>query len=295
MIFDAGAVAVGIAEASPLPEKDVTAYAEWLASGRAADMDYLNRYPDVRSDPRKLLDGARSIIIAAFPYAGSLPMPSPGNLSWARYAVGDDYHDVIRRRLTEVTDRMAGSSRVCVDTAPLRERLWAVRAGVGFIGLNGQLIVPSAGSYVLLGEIITTLPLPPDQPLGLTCLSCGRCLEACPGGALELLPDAHVSLDARRCLSYITIERRSESIVSLPGRKVYGCDVCQEVCPHNAGHSLPAPLPEFAPRPEIMRLTRSDILSMTPEEFAAIFRRSAIKRAKLAGLRRNATGLSAEG
>ena len=291
LVLEAGAVAVGIADADRLPERETEGYARWIADGCNGAMEYLDRYEEVRSDPRMLLEGARSIVVAAFPYAGSVEMPTKGGLRWARYALGDDYHEVLRRRLEEVAGKMEGDTRVCVDTAPLRERLWAVKAGVGFIGLNNQLIVPGVGSYVLLAEIVTTIHLTPDNPSTGTCIHCGRCLYACPGEALKAMPDGRVRLDARRCLSYLTIERRNDEVINLPKNRIYGCDTCQSVCPHNFEAPLPLPLHEFEPREEILSLTREDLLAMTQEEFSKIFRHSAIKRVKLSGLKRNASGL----
>ena len=295
LLREAGAVAVGIAEAASVSPEEADAYAAWIDRGMHGSMDYLARYGDVRSDPRLLLEGAQSVIVAAFPYAGTTDMPTRGGLRWARYALGDDYHDVLRSRLRGVAEQMEGETRVCVDTAPLRERLWAVRAGVGMIGLNNQLIVPGVGSYVLLGTIISTLRLAPDRANEGNCVECGKCLRACPGGALRHEADGRVTLDARRCLSYISIEQRDgNNDTPLPGKRIYGCDTCQEVCPHNRADLLPTPLPELQPREEILALTEADVLALTPEEYARIFRRSAIKRARLAGLQSNARRLSSE-
>lgn len=285
-----GAVAVGVAKAEPVTAQDEQLYLDWIAQGKHGEMDYLDRWHDVRRDPRLLLDGAKSVIMAAFRYPGSQEVTgNEGPLRWARYALGKDYHEVVRERLThtahQISETTGAACRVTVDTAPLRERYWAQRAGIGYMGLNGQLIVPGAGSWVVLGGIITTLELQPDKPATGTCLGCMKCVMACPGQALN----GNGSVDARRCMSYLTIESRNPDAldgIDLKGR-VYGCDVCQEVCPMNidvTGNIID----EFTPRKEIIALSRDRIASMEQADFSRIFSHSAIKRTKLAGLRRNA-------
>lgn len=256
-------------------------------------MEYMERYSEARHDPRLLLDGAESIIVAAFNYYtpvnhGSCVTGGSAPLKWARYALGRDYHEEIRDRLSgvaeEITALTGAQCRVTVDTAPLRERYWAMEAGVGFIGINNQLIIPGTGSWVLLGEIITTLPLEADEPCRLSCDGCMKCVKACPGHAL----DGNGGMDAARCMSYLTIEYRGEGPIGC-GDRIYGCDICQEVCPHNSCAS-PSEIAAFAPRESILSLTRDDILTMEQGTFSRIFTHSAIKRAKLAGLLRNAGG-----
>ena len=161
---------------------------------------------------------------------------------------------------------------------------------MGFTGINNQLIIPGAGSWCVLGEILTTLQLPADEPCRLSCDGCMRCVRACPGGAL----DGCGGMDARRCMSYITIEsKETDCPTRLKGGRIYGCDVCQEVCPHNAGVK-PSAIENFRPRLSIMSLTRDDISGMEQETFSRIFTHSAIKRAKLAGLQRNARATDQE-
>lgn len=292
-----GACAWGIAEAVPVDDAAHNLYLDWISRGCHGSMAYLDRYHDVRRDPRLLLDPVPSrawIISAAFPYFNPLPPAAP--LRWARYALGRDYHEELRERLTPVaswlTSLTPGSqARITVDTAPLRERYWAVRAGIGFIGLNGQLIVPGYGSWVLLAEIVTSQPLTPSPPCTLSCSRCMRCVRACPGTAL----DCSGAIDARRCLSYLTIESRDDRLTHpsgtdmhlLMGRRVYGCDTCQEVCPHNLQVPVSS-IPAFSPRPGVLSLSAADILAMDRPAFSALMTQSAIKRAKLAGLQRNA-------
>ena len=290
LLAEAGAYRFGVAEALPAEPEAVEAYESWILRGMNAEMDYLAKYDAVRRDPRELLPGARSLIVCAFPYARPT-LPPQGKLRIASYALGDDYHEVLRgrlRRVAEEIDRICGSqSRVCVDTAPLLERYWAVRAGVGFIGLNCQLIVPDAGSYFFLATIITTAEFPPSEPCRLRCLGCRRCIIYCPGQAIA--SSGRPEIDARKCLSYLTIEHRGPfTVAPRLGNRLYGCDTCQSVCPHNIYADPVAPLPEFAPRPALLELTRSEVLDMSRESYVALFRRSAIKRAGLDGLKRNA-------
>ncbi|MDE5673379.1 MAG: DUF1730 domain-containing protein, partial [Duncaniella sp.] len=202
----AGAFKSGIALAGEVDADRMADYDRWLSEGRHASMAYLEKYTDIRRNPALLLPGARSVISSVFNYWWGR---SDGPLQWASYALGDDYHDVVRARLQSVADMIVNQTgaecRVCVDTAPIPERYWAVKSGIGFIGLNRQLIVPGAGTHFFLGEIVTTLPLTPDQPETGNCGECRRCLSACPGGALS--PEG---LDANRCLSYLTIEHRGD-------------------------------------------------------------------------------------
>lgn len=288
-LAEAGAAASGIAQADTVDESEFSRFAEWLDKGMHGDMQYMERYRDIRRDPALLLDGAKSIIVAVFSYHHS--GQGDGALgAIASYAHGDDYHEVVRGRLGQVAallkGKYGGETRVCADSAPLLERYRAVRAGVGFIGRNRMLIVPGVGSYVFIGSILTTLDITPDSPCTLSCYGCGRCIISCPGKALTAR-----GLDARKCLSYLTIEYRGEFPDSLDLKGcLYGCDTCQRVCPHNAG--IPdTTIAEFAPRPALSTLTPEKAAAMTLSEFSTMMRHSAIKRTKLAGLQRNALTL----
>lgn len=270
-----GACRTGFAEAGPVDERHVAIYRDWIAAGRHGSMGYLERYDDIRRDPRLLLDGARSIICCAFDYRQPYH-----NRHIADYALGDDYHTVVRRQLESlaayIRERFGGETRVCVDTAPIRERYWASRAGLGVIGLHNQLIVPGIGSQVFLGEVLWTGELPPDKSLlDSDCGHCGRCHSACPGGAI----DGRGGLDARRCHSYLTIECRDnlDDSVGL-GDNIVGCDICQRVCPHNIPVTTPPAL--FRPRPDVLALTREAIAAMDHESYCTAFRDSAIRRIK---------------
>ncbi len=289
---DAGIVAFGVAKAEKVAPEMSDAYRRWLDEGCHGTMSYLERYGEVRDDPSLLIDsGARSLIVCAFPYA-PLRERDPHLPRIARYAMGRDYHEVVRERLLDIANQLkslyGGEWRACVDTAPLRERYWAVRSGLGFIGRNGQLIVPGAGSYVFIGTLLTTLDLAPDEPCTRNCAGCGACERACPGNALR----GDGTLDARRCLSYLTIEYRGEFPAGTDlCNTLYGCDRCQEVCPHNKEHAH-ALLSDFEPSDDILTLSEEALRQMDEVTFRLLFRHSAIKRTRLSGLQRNLKSLS---
>lgn len=279
--------AIGFARAEAVSDDAIRQYDDWIDKGKHGQMGYLERYYDVRNDPRLLLPMAKTVIVAAFNYHPPM-MQQPDVPQFARYAYGKDYHEVVRQRLDTlasfIKENWGGDTRVCVDTAPLRERYWAVKAGIGFIGRNSQLIIPGKGSYFFLGTLLTSLNIEPDIPCTDTCLDCGACINACPTKAI----DVSRSIDASRCLSYLTIEYRGEQLpndISL-GNRIYGCDTCQTVCPHNRD-AKPTTIQEFHPSSHFLALDKYAIAAMTQEEFNLIFRHSAIKRAKLSGLLRN--------
>lgn len=277
---------IGAAAAGPVSDEAALSYRQWIGGGLHGSMAYMERYGDLRDDPRLLLPGARTIIVVAMSY---YHQERQEGLRIASYAHGDDYHIILRDRLQRLAEaiktRYGGETRVAVDTAPLRERYWAVKAGIGFIGCNSQLIVPGAGSYFFLGSVLTTVEFVADSPCTDSCMQCGRCVEACPGQAIIA---GGKCIDARRCLSYLTIEHRGdlpENVVL--GNRLYGCDECQRVCPHNSSPPV-TPVAEFHLRDGLRNLTAESVLSMTQERFSRVFSRSAVKRAKLAGLVRNA-------
>lgn len=285
LVLEAGAARVSFAAACGTSDADRKVMDRWLADGRHGEMSYMERYNDLRSDPRLLLEGAKTVICCAFDYRQPVRHPL-----FADYALGLDYHEVIRQRLNaaaaEITRQWGGETRICVDTAPIRERYWAAASGLGFIGLNGQLIVDGIGSKVFLAEILWTGVVAPDTPAGQqSCELCGACVKACPGKAL----DGRCGVDARRCLSYLTIEYRGPlpEGLTLDGR-IYGCDICQDVCPHNRNKVTATSIAEFTPSSELQSLTTDDILRMVPQDFNRVFRHSAVKRTKLSGLLRNA-------
>ncbi len=284
IVLDAGACRVGFAAAGPVGDSTRRRYDSWIAGGRHAGMAYLGRYGDVRSDPRLLLDGAATVISCAFDYR-----PSRRHPLFADYSLGEDYHDVLRSRLTAAAEvicsRYGGLTRICVDTAPIRERYWAARAGVGVIGLNGLIIVDGIGSKVFLAEILWTGEVGPDPSrLADICMNCGACVRACPGRALG----GDMTLDARSCNSYLTIEHRGDlpAGLSLDGR-IYGCDICQDVCPHNRAAGSTA-IAEFAPSDALMALDIDALRGLDAGAYRSLFRHSAVRRAKLPQLLRNA-------
>lgn len=277
-----GAVAVGFAQAGPVDTGAIEAYARFLDDEGAAEMPYLANYREIRANPLRLFEPPAtegSVICMAFPYWH--PRRNP---LFARYAQGADYHRVLRKKLKPlarlITDATGARARVCVDTAPILERYWAVRSGIGFMGLNRCLIVPGAGSWVFLAEIVTEAVFEPDKPCTLSCRGCNACLRRCPGKALS-----RHGVSAARCHSCLSIEHRGPLPEGTALKTPYGCDICQTVCPHNAA---PAPgLPEFAPAPAMLALTRADLASLTPDTYAALFGTSAITRCPLDQLHRN--------
>jgi epoxyqueuosine reductase len=269
------------------------AFARWLDDGHQAGMEYLERRVGHRLDPQRLVAGAKSVLSVALRYWMPQDETIDGDL-WprvARYARGDDYHELMGRRLDALCARIEHEfpgtvTRPYVDTGPVLEREWAARAGLGAVGKNTNLLHPADGSYFLLGEILLGLDLEPDVPLADLCGSCRACLDACPTGALA----APYLLDSRLCISYWTIEHRGSipaEVRPLIGDWVFGCDVCQEVCPWNA-EPRPASDPALA-LPEARRgLSLVDLLALGREDYEARFRRSPMKRAKRTGLQRNA-------
>lgn len=249
-------------------------------------MSYLEKYSDVRRNPGLLLEGAQSVILTAFSYANPDAVRSIEKSNAPRiaeYALGTDYHEVIKERLRKVgkllEERHGGTTRVCIDTAPLRERYWARQAGIGYTGVNNQLIIPGKGAHFCLGTILwTEAPVDGfDKPCADECLHCNSCVKNCPGKALN----AKGELDARRCLSYLTIEHKGEIPPDIdPGRNIFGCDVCRRVCPLEPSNPQTTNIPEFIARTEILSLTSRDWENMSEEKFNTIFRKSAVRRAK---------------
>jgi epoxyqueuosine reductase len=260
----------------------------WLEDGNAGDMSWLARNKERRKDPGQVLPGARSMIVLAMNYwQGHEPAPGSARGTVARYAWGDDYHDLIEDRLRELDRWLAtqgGAQKCYVDTGPVLERDFAALAGAGWHGKSTMLISQQLGTWFFLAEILTTLDLPPDEPARDRCGTCTRCISACPTGAI----DAPHHLDARRCISYLTIELKGsipEDLRPLIGDRIYGCDDCLTACPWNrfaqASHET-----AFAAR-EAVRMSLVELLSLSEQAFREAFRRSPIKRIKRRGLLRN--------
>ena len=282
---------VGIAPAQSPPHAE--SFLHWLAQGYAGAMEYLQRTANLRVNPAELLPDARSAVVVGLNYA---PAELPDtDYRIARYALGDDYHQVIRAKLETLLSAIRAvapetQGRACVDSAPVLERDLAWLAGLGWYGKNTCLINTHRGSYFFLGVLLLTLELEYDAPAEGGCGTCRLCLDACPTGALT----EPYTLDARKCISYLTIELRDsipESYRAPMGEWLFGCDICQEVCPfnrpraHQPLRAQPTQEPRLKPRP-LPRL--HDILTMDESQFADRFRSSAIKRAKWRGLIRNA-------
>jgi epoxyqueuosine reductase len=282
---------VGIADASPSKFRDY--FRRWIDSGQAGSMGYLKRRIEERTHPATYFPGARSVICVAMNYYVPLDSPPEGGANGriARYALGEDYHEHIKAKLHELADWIRSAvpeaqTRCGVDTAPIMEKELAARAGIGWLGKNTCLINPQIGSWLLLGEVITTLDLPADEPGADHCGTCRRCIDACPTGAIT----GEYQLDARRCISYLTIEHAGEIDVNLKSQIsdwVYGCDICQDVCPHN--HQAVATLnPALQPRFKSGTLDVAEVAEWDEQTYRAQLRRSAMRRVKLPVLQRNA-------
>lgn len=278
----------GITPAAPVA--DYERFNRWRNSGFAGEMSYLtDRRGDLRSDPRHLLISAQSILCVGKLYTAP-HQPSTGDPFIARYASGDDYHDVLRAGLECLAARLKHSVsepfeyRICVDTAPLLERSLARLAGLGWIGRNTCLINQEQGSYFLLAELLLSLSLEPDTPPADRCGTCRRCIDACPTAALVPGADGQVHLDSRLCISYLTIEKRGEISAELEpaiGRHVFGCDICQDVCPWNRRASSAASTPTYAEPP------LEELANLSASEFRQRYRKTAVWRSKYAGFLRN--------
>lgn len=287
----------GIAPALPL--SDFERFEAWRAQGMAGEMNYLTDHRgDLRNDPRNLLPSATSILSVGKLYNTQHPHSNECNDAghgWiSRYAWGADYHDVMRQSLEVLVERLRELHpepfewKICIDTAPLLERSYARAAGLGWIGKNTCLINQQQGSWFFLGEVLLSIPLSPDTPPPDRCGTCRRCIDACPTAAIVPLASQGFAVDARQCISYLTIEKRGHTPkeVSEHGfaNHVFGCDICQDVCPWNRS----APVTEdsaFAPLTFAPPL--NDLAELSEADFARIFRRSPIWRAKYAGFLRN--------
>jgi epoxyqueuosine reductase len=291
---DIGFDRVGITRPGPAPTADY--YRSFLQAGYAGTMDYLYRNADIRTAASELLPGAQAVICVALnykrPQTASPPPATPPTGRVAQYARGRDYHAVLHRMLAELAARLHAAiatpftTRACVDTAPVLERDLAFQAGLGWFGKNTMILHQDLGSYFFLGELFTTLPLVPDQPMSDHCGTCTRCLDACPTAAF---PAPRV-LDASRCISYLTIEHRDTIDPELAARMddwVFGCDICQQVCPFN--RKAPA-----GRQPELMadqlpeRLDLLELVQLRSGDYKRLTRHSATRRASRPMWRRNA-------
>lgn len=291
--LELGFDACGIAPVDGLPE--LSFLPEWLSRGYAGEMTFLEKSAGLRADARGVLESARSVIVLATLYNTGRPfsidVANPRQAHIARYAWGDDYHQVLMRRMDQLIAWMHDVYRPTfeaapyVDTGPIQERVYAKHAGIGWIGKNCCVIHPELGSFIFLSEIACSLPLPPDTPSLDQCGMCTLCLQACPTQALV----APGVLDARRCISYLTIEQQQAFPADLRaavGTNVYGCDICQEVCPYNS-NAPESGDPAWLPRAVWDGRTVDDLAQMPEAELRAALVNSAMSRARKAGLRRN--------
>jgi len=287
---------VGIASAERLLEQREQLTA-WLARGYQGEMHWLSRDPERRIDPQRILPGVRSVVVVALNYyTPEQHTESDGTGKVSRYAWGDDYHDIVSAKLQSVLSWLKQrlpevEGKVCVDTQPTMDKAWAVRAGLGWIGKHTNVITKEFGSWVFLGELLLTVQLEyDDDVIEDHCGTCTLCIDACPTGAI---PEPYL-LDSNKCISYATIELRAPELPAHIGNNLngwfYGCDICQDVCPWNR-FAQASNESAFAPRRGNVDANLDQILELTPEKYAERFRGSAMKRAKLSGLQRNAQTL----
>lgn len=264
---------------------------QWLKEGRHGNMAWMERNFDKRLDPRKLMEGSRSVVTFTYSYKPEQSVFEGEQLKISTYAYGEDYHVVIKDKLAELLIRFQEemgqvSGRIFVDSAPVLEKAWAARNGSGWIGKHTNLIHPKNGSFFFLAEWITGLELEPDPPINDYCGTCTRCMDACPTDALF----APYQIDAQRCISYLTIELKDAIPGEFAGHMenwIFGCDICQDVCPWNLKFSKPHRETRFEANPELKAFTDQDWLELTEEVFRRVFKHSAVKRTKFSGLKRN--------
>jgi len=279
----------GIARAEALQE-DAVHLNDWLARHYQAGMAYMEKYTEKRVDPAKLVEGAHSVISVLLNYYPGKTQTDPEAPVLAKYAYGKDYHDVVRKKLKRLlnyihSDIAPVNGRVFVDSAPVLQKAWAARAGLGWIGKNTCLISQQSGSFCFIGTLIVDIPLHNDEAVAASCGDCTLCIDACPTRAIT----APRVLDTRRCIAYLTIENQSNIPMEFEGKfasRVFGCDICQDVCPWNR-KAVVHQEKDFDPVPELLEMTRADWYSMNEEQFNRIFKCSAVKRTKFKGLKRN--------
>lgn len=300
-----GFFACGIAKAAPVEENVAEAYRKWLENGEEASMAYMTNYLEKRLNPALLVPGVRSIVSLAMNYAPAQQLPE-GEYQLAAYALGQDYHDLMKQRLRELAVNIGAPTElfqkgkkpqsadekeetgwgIFCDTAPVLERYWAQRAGLGWVGRNHQLIIPHAGSMFFLGEVFLPFAVDVyDTPMQSRCGSCHRCIDACPTHAI--IPDEDFHAD--RCLSYQLIENRgelSDEAKAAMGNTIYGCDRCQTACPWNR-FATPNTEPALQPKPELLSMSKEAWHNLSVEDYRRLFKGSAVKRVKFDGLKRN--------
>ena len=286
--------ACGVAKADFL-EDDAEKVEKWLSENCQGEMDYLTRNKEKRYDPRLLNEGTKTVVSVLCNYYPKQILTSDNNYKISKYAYGDDYHEVVKQKLRQLLEKIElltgklENTRIFVDSAPVLERAWAVRCGLGFIGKNTCLIHPKKGSFFFIGQLL--LPVE-TEPVGKIipnhCGRCTRCLDVCPTGALK----APFQLDARKCISYLTIEYKGDLSQTDTNFSdwIYGCDICQDVCPYNR-FSLPNCEEKFQPSEKLLALRKTDWQNLDENHFKELFGKSAVKRAGFEGLKRNIENL----
>ena len=282
--------ACGISNADFL-EEEAPRLEAWLNKNYHGKMGYMANHFDKRLDPRKLVDGAKSVITDILNYFPEQTLPQNGdNYKLSKYAYGTDYHFVLKDKLKDLMSYISEeigevNGRVFVDSAPVMDKVWAKKSGIGWVGKHTNLITREIGSFFFIGEIICDLELQPDGAIKDYCGTCTRCVDACPTDAIT---EPYV-VDGSKCISYFTIELREAIPQEVKGKFenwIFGCDICQDVCPWNS-FSRPHSTSEFMQSPDLQQFTKKDWEEISEEIFQEIFKRSAVKRTKLEGLRRN--------
>lgn len=286
---DLGFIHCGIAKAEFL-EEDAFQLEKWLNQGRHGKMGYMENHFDKRLDPTKLVPGSKSVISLVYNYFPKNDLAENGSYKIAKYAYGKDYHFVIKDKLKTLMQFLQEEigdihGRAFVDSAPVMERSWAQRAGVGWIGKNSLLLNKGTGSFFFLAELILDVEFEYDGPVKDYCGTCTACMDACPTDAI---PEPY-KVDASKCISYFTIELKDQLPEEHKGQFndwIFGCDICQDVCPWNR-FSKPHNEPEFEPHPQLNEMSKNDWEEISHELFNELFRKSAVKRTKYEGLKRN--------
>lgn len=284
----------GISRAEELKE-DSARLSRWLAKDFHGTMKYMENHHEKRVDPSKLVEGARSVISVILNYYPEKKQEDSEAPVISKYAYGRDYHDVIRPRLRQLlayinTNIAPAKGRGFVDSAPVLDRAWAARAGLGWIGKNTMLISPAKGSFFFIGSLIVDIELFYDRPIPDFCGDCNRCINACPTKAIV----APRVIDSRKCISYHTIENKGEIDAQLDGKfqnRVFGCDICQDVCPWNK-KAIPHHVKEFEPLPRLLEMSRDEWHRLTSEQYDHLFSLSAVERAGFPNLQRNLAFIS---
>lgn len=288
-LMKSGAVAVGFAKAGPVDAEVTSSFEKWIEEGCNGEMEYLRRHIPLRKTSESVLPGAKTVVCMAFDYT-----PKEWIIGISAYAYGEDYHNQIRERLkgtlSDFKAEFGGKWRLCIDSAPISERYWAMRSGIGRRGLNGALILEGCGPFCFLAELLTTIEITPDSPSIQWCEKCGNCIRSCPGGALK----GDGTMDARKCINYLTIEKKEEftpeekELLRKGGGSFFGCDRCFTVCPHRTLEGKEEILPE------IKNLTPDVIPEMDETTFIKEFKRTPLHYAGYNRLLRNALALQKE-